>query len=110
MASRRKEISADASFRIMRLISQNPNISTRKIAKEIGVSNGKAFYLLNSLVEKGFVKLENFLINPNKKNYIYLLTPRGVKEKYRLTLDFLERKKKEYIKLKKEILALEKEK
>ena len=110
MASRRKETSEDAQFQIMRLISENPNISTRKIAEKIGVSNGAAFYLLNSLIEKGFIKFENFLNNPNKKKYIYVLTPIGIKEKYKLTLKFLERKKKEYEELKIEIQKLENEK
>ena len=110
MASRRKQISDDAKFQIMRLINENPNISTRKIAERVGISNGSAFYLLNSLIKKGFVKLENFLNNPNKKNYTYLLTPIGIKEKYKLTLQFLDRKKKEYKHLKIEIENLEKEK
>jgi len=110
MASRRKEISEAAKFQIMRLISENPNISTRKIAEKVGISNGAAFYLLHSLIEKGFVKLENFLTSPNKKKYIYLLTSTGIKEKYYLTLKFLEQKKKEYEDLKSEIQELEKEK
>ena len=110
MASRRKEISEDAKFQIMRLISENPNISTRKIASKIGISNGAAFYLLNSLIDKGFIKFENFLHNKNKRNYVYLLTPVGIKEKYELTLRFLDRKKQEYKKLRVEIQKLEKEK
>ena len=92
MASRRKEISEDAKFQIMRLISENPNISTRKIAVKVGISNGAAFYLLNSLIDKGFIKFENFLHNKNKRNYGYLLTPTGIREKYKLTLKFLDRK------------------
>ena len=110
MASRRKEISENAQFQIMRLISKYPNISTRKIASEVGVSNGAAFYLLNSLIEKGFIKFENFINNKNKKKYTYLLTPTGIKEKYDLTLKFLERKKLEYKELKIEIQKLENEK
>ena len=94
----------------MRLISENPNISTRKIASIVGISNGAAFYLLNSLIDKGFIKFENFLHNKNKRNYVYLLTPTGIKEKYKLTLRFLERKKKEYEELRIEIQKLEKEK
>ena len=109
MASRRKELVENTQFQIIRLISENPNISTRKIADKVGVSNGAAFYMLNSLIEKGFIKFENFLSNPNKKQYVYLLTPKGAKEKYRLTKSFLERKKIEYELLKKEIKALEKE-
>jgi len=110
MASRRREISEDAKFQIMRLISEDPNISTRKIASKVGISNGAAFYLLSSLIDKGFIKFENFLYSRNKRNYVYLLTPKGIKEKYELTLKFLERKKQEYEKLKIEIQKLEKEK
>ena len=109
MASRRKEISENAKFQIMRLISENPNISTRKIASKVGISNGAAFYLLNSLIDKGFIKFENFLHNKNKRNYVYLLTPIGIKEKYELTLRFLERKKQEYEELRIEIQKLERE-
>ena len=109
MASRRKEISEDAKFQIMRLIDENPNISTRKIAAKVGISNGAAFYLLNSLIDKGFIKFENFLHNKNKRNYVYLLTPIGIKEKYELTLRFLERKKQEYEELRIEIQKLERE-
>ena len=110
MASRRKEISENSKFQILRLISEDPNISTRKIADKVGISNGAAFYLLSSLIDKGFIKFENFLCNKNKRNYIYLLTPSGIKEKYKLTLKFLERKKQEYKELKIEIQKLEKEK
>ena len=110
MASRRREISEDAKFQIMRLISEDPNISTRKIASKVGISNGAAFYLLSSLIDKGFIKFENFLYNRNKRNYVYLLTLKGIKEKYEITLKFLERKKQEYEKLKIEIQKLEKEK
>ena len=109
MASRRKEISDDAKFQIMRLISENPHISTRKIASKVGISNGAAFYLLKSLIDKGFIKFENFLHNKNKRNYVYLLTPIGIKEKYELTLRFLERKKQEYEELRIEIQKLERE-
>ena len=106
MASRRKEISEDAKFQIMRLINEDPNISTRKIAVKVGISNGAAFYLLSSLIDKGFIKFEN----KNKKTYVYLLTPKGIKKKYELTLKFLERKKQQYEELRVEIQKLEKEK
>ena len=89
-------------------MSENPDISTRKIAQKVGISNGTAYYLINALVEKGFVKLGNFLSNPNKGKYAYLLTPKGFKEKYNLTLKFLELKKKEFVELENEIKKLEK--
>ena len=108
MASRRKEINENVRFQIINLISENPNITTRKIAQKVGISNGTAYYLISALVEKGFVKLGNFLSNPNKGKYAYLLTPKGFKEKYKLTLKFLELKKKEFVELENEIKKLEK--
>ena len=109
MASRRKETIEDANFQIMQIVSENPNITTRELAEKVGVSNGSAFYLLNSLIEKGFVKFENFVTNKNKKKYTYLLTPIGIREKYKLTIKFLERKKKLYNELRVEIKKLQKE-
>ena len=93
----------------MRLISQNPEMSTRQVADEVGISNGSAYYVLTALVEKGFVKLGNFKKNPRKGQYAYLLTPKGIREKSLLTHSFIERKRKEFEALKTEIKALEEE-
>lgn len=93
----------------MRLISQNPEMSTRQVADEIGISNGSAYYALTALVEKGFVKLSNFKKNPRKGQYAYLLTPKGIREKSLLTHSFIERKREEFEVLKAEIKALEQE-
>ena len=93
----------------MRLISQNPEMSTRQMAEIVGISNGSAYYVLTALVEKGLVKLENFKKNPQKGRYAYLLTPKGVREKSILTNNFIKRKRKEYEDLKKEIEAMEEE-
>ena len=109
MASRRGEQQEDVRLRIMRLISENPELSTRQIAAEVGVSNGSAYYVLTALVQKGFVKLENFRQNPRKGQYAYLLTPRGIREKSLLTHRFIDRKKQEYERLRGEIEALEDE-
>ena len=109
MASRREEQQEDVRLRVMRLISENPELSTRQIAAEVGVSNGSAYYVLTALVQKGFVKLENFRQNPRKGQYAYLLTPRGVREKSLLTHRFIHRKKQEYERLLAEIEALEEE-
>ena len=62
-------------MRVMRLIGDRPEMSTRQIANEVGISNGSAYYLLTAFVEKGFVKLGNFKNNPRKGQYAYLLTP-----------------------------------
>ena len=93
----------------MRLISENPKLSSRQIAEKVGVSNGSAYYILTALVEKGFVKLDNFRNNPIKRQYTYLLTSKGIKEKYSLTSRFIKRKREEFEDLRKEILELENE-
>ena len=109
MASRREEKQSDTRLQVMRLLSQNPEMSTRQIADTIGISNGSAYYVLRALVDKGFVKLDNFRKNPRKRQYAYLLTPKGVLEKSKLTRGFIERKHQEYAALRAEIEALEKE-
>ena len=109
MASRREEKRSDTRLQVMRLLSQNPEMSTRQIADTIGISNGSAYYVLRALVDKGFVKLDNFKKNPRKRQYAYLLTPKGVLEKSKLTRGFIERKHQEYAALRAEIEALEKE-
>ena len=109
MASRREEKQSDTRLQVMRLLSQNPEMSTRQIADAVGISNGSAYYVLRALVDKGFVKLDNFKKNPRKRQYAYLLTPKGVLEKSKLTRGFIERKHQEYAALRAEIEALEKE-
>ena len=74
-----------------------------KLAEELGISLGKTHFLINQLVTKGWVKLENFKNSKNKKGYVYLLTWSGISGKTQLTWDFLKRKEEEFIKLKKEI-------
>ena len=93
----------------MRLISKNPEMSTRQVADKVGISNGSSYYILTSLVEKGFVKLGNFKKNPRKGQYAYLLTPKGIREKSLLTHSFIQRKYDEFELLKAEIKALEEE-
>ena len=109
MASRRKENQENVKFRVIRLLNENPEISTRQIAKKVGISNGAAFYIISALIDKGFVKLENFLSNPRKGQYAYLLTPKGIREKSLLTYYFLERKRQEFEELRTEIKTLEEE-
>ena len=110
MASRRKEYREDARFRVLHIINENPQITTREIAQKVGISNGTAYYLLTSLIDKGFVKLLNF--NQNNQNnqkfrYSYLLTPKGIREKSFITGRFLVRRKKEFEALREEINSLE---
>ena len=93
----------------MRLLDENPSISTREIARTVGISNGSAYYCVTALVDKGFVKLKNFARSQAKGKYLYELTPRGISAKAALTVSFLERKKNEYEDLKLEIERLESE-
>ena len=94
---------------MMRLLDEDPSISTREIAKKVAISNGAAYYCVTALVEKGFVKLKNFTQSKTKAKYIYELTPRGIRAKAALTVSFLEHKRLEYEDLKVEIERLESE-
>jgi len=109
LASRREEQQEDVRLRVMRLISEHPDMSTRQIADAVGVSNGSAYYVLTALVDKGFVKLDNFRKNNRKTQYAYLLTPKGIREKSLLTHRFIERKREEFERLREEIAELEEE-
>ncbi len=90
-------------FNILRKIQKKPNSTQRELARELGFSLGKLNYCLKALQQKGLVKIENFKKNPNKINYFYVLTPDGIAEKTKLTLNFMKRKMKEYDELKKEL-------
>ena len=109
MASRREENQAEVRLKVMRLISNDPEMSTRQLADKVGISNGSAYYVLHALVEKGFVKLGNFKNNPRKGQYAHLLTPKGIREKSLLTHSFIDRKHQEFKDLEAEIYALEDE-
>ena len=87
---------------LLRKISKKPKVSQRKLANELGFSLGKLNYCINALKKKGLIKIKNFKNNKNKINYIYILTPKGIAKKSLLTLNFMERKMKEYEELKKE--------
>ena len=107
MASRRKEHQEDAKFRVFQVINENPQMTTREIAKKVGISNGSAYYLLTSLIDMGFIKLSNFKDSSQKNKYSYLLTPKGIREKSLITSRFLLRKKQEFKALREEINSLE---
>ncbi len=90
-------------FEVLRKINKNPNFTQRELAEELGFSLGKLNYCLKALKDKGLVKIENFAKNPNKINYFYVLTPKGISERTKLTINFMKRKMKEYDELKKEL-------
>ena len=87
----------------LRKIQNKPNSTQRELAVQLGFSLGKLNYCLKALKNKGLVKISNFKKNPSKVNYIYILTPKGITEKSKLTINFMKRKMKEYEELKKEI-------
>ena len=109
MASRREDHQEDVRLRVMRLINDNAEMSSRQIADIVGIANGSAYYVLSALVEKGFVKLGNFKKSQRKGQYAYLLTPKGIREKSLLTHRFIGRKRQEFDALRAEIESLEKE-
>ena len=88
---------------VLRKVDKNPLITQRELAKELGFSLGKLNYCITELKKKGLVKIKNFKRNPNKMNYFYVLTPAGLSEKTKLTINFMKRKMKEYDELKKEL-------
>tara|TARA_Y100001970_G_scaffold66410_1_gene84801 strand:+ start:147 stop:443 length:297 start_codon:yes stop_codon:yes gene_type:complete len=90
-------------FDVLRKIQKNPEVTQRELAEELGFSLGKLNYCLKALQGKGLVKIKNFQKNPKKINYFYVLTPKGIAEKTKLTLNFMKRKMKEYDELKKEL-------
>ena len=90
-------------FNVLRKIKSKPKSTQRELAEELGFSLGKLNYCLKALKAKGLVKMQNFEKNPHKINYIYVLTPRGISEKTKLTFNFMKQKMKEYDELKKEI-------
>jgi EPS-associated MarR family transcriptional regulator len=95
--------------KILRILEVDPQISQRELARKLGVSLGKANYCLQALIEKGWIKTNNFKNSNNKKAYMYLLTRRGIVEKARVTARFFERKMAEYEALQKEIEILRRE-
>ena len=108
MASRRKEHQEDIKLRVLKLIVENPQLTSRELAQKVGISNGSAYYLLVSLIDMGFVKLSNFKESSQRLKYSYLLTPKGIREKSLITSKFIKRKKIEFEALKEEINSLEK--
>ena len=92
---------------LLRKLESNPEYTQRMLSQEMGVSLGKVNYCIKKLFEKGLIKLNNFSQNSNKVGYVYLLTPRGIEEKTKLTFTYLKIKIKEYEILKEEIDSLQ---
>jgi len=101
--------SDETHFQLIRLLEANPRMSQRDVARELGISLGKTNYCLQALIAKGWVKATDFRNSKNRIAYTYLLTPRGIEEKARLTLRFLKIKMAEYETLRGEIERLQRE-
>ena len=96
-------------LKVMRLLQENPDLTQRELADQLGVSVGSVNYCLKALMEKGWVKMKNFIHSKNKFGYVYVLTPAGIAERAELTSKFLARKVAEYETLKHEIEVLKAE-
>ncbi|HUX91588.1 MAG TPA: MarR family EPS-associated transcriptional regulator [Gallionellaceae bacterium] len=96
-------------YGLLKTLEENPGLSQRDLAKRLGISLGKVNFCLKALVDKGSLKIDNFRNSENKLAYAYLLTPRGVEEKARITVRFLKHKIEEYEQLKNEIAELKRE-
>jgi EPS-associated MarR family transcriptional regulator len=96
-------------YKVLKILEQNPQVSQRELANELGVSLGKANYCLKALIEKGLVKANNFKNSSNKLAYFYVLTPSGIEAKAKISIQFLQRKMEEYEALGAEIEQLKRE-
>ena len=103
MTNRRSQLQEDTFFRIMQILENQPDITQREIAQKLGLSTSGINYCLQALIGKGLVKMENFSQSKNKFGYIYMITPKGVSEKIRITALFLKRKMAEYTAIREEI-------
>jgi len=99
----------DTRYRLFRLLAEHPRISQRELASALGLSLGKTNYSVRALIERGWVKVQNFRNSDNKLAYAYVLTPIGAGAKVRSTVDFLRRKQGEYARLETEIAQLRRE-
>lgn len=99
----------EITYKLLKSLEDNPSQSQRELSKSLGISLGKLNYCLKALIDMGFVKAGNFRKNPQKQQYLYLLTPQGIEEKARVTIRFLRRKVRDYEALKLEIEQLQNE-
>ena len=109
MRNKNTQIQEDTYFRVLRILKENPDLTQRELAEKLGVSVGSLNYCLKALIEKGWIKVQNFSQSKNKFGYVYILTPRGIAEKAALTSNFLKRKLFEYEAIKAEIESLKSE-
>jgi EPS-associated MarR family transcriptional regulator len=109
LLSNKHNLESEEVLKVLREITKNPEMTQRELSSRLGISLGKINFLMNALIQKGFVKAHNFKNSKNKKAYLYYLTSRGFEEKARITYRFLRRKMKEYEQLNEEIRQLRQE-
>lgn len=109
IVNRRADSQEAIQFQVMRRLHEAPDLSQRTLAKELGISLGSVNYCFQALIEKGWVKIQNFGQSQHKLGYVYLLTPAGIAQKSKLTRAFLRRKMVEYQELLDEIEQLKAE-
>ena len=102
-------VNQDLEYRVLKILEQQPDLTQRQLSEALGVSLGKTNYLVKSLIDVGWVKLDNFQRSNSKWGYAYLLTPKGMVEKAAITTRFLIRKQREYNELQQEIAQLQEE-
>ena len=102
-------VDQELEYRALKILEQQPDLTQRQLAEKLGVSLGKTHYLVKSLIDVGWVKLDNFQRSDNKWGYAYLLTPMGIAEKAAITARFLLRKQREYAQIQQEIAQLQEE-
>lgn len=102
-------LSEEIHYNLLKCLENNPNISQRELARELGISLGKVNYCVRALIDKGWIKARNFKNSHSKIAYTYALTPVGLQQKARITVRFLKRKVQEYELLCKEIEELRRE-
>ncbi|WP_426104730.1 MarR family EPS-associated transcriptional regulator [Massilia sp. TSP1-1-2] len=109
LKSRQSKLQEDTYYQVMHILRDSPDLTQRELAERLGVSVSGLNYCLKALINKGWVKMQNFSYSKNKFGYVYILTAKGIAEKAALTGDFLKRKLEEYDALKAEIETLKAE-
>lgn len=101
------QIDPDIHYRVLNVLEEEPEMTQRELSQKLGVSLGSVNYCIKALAEIGHIKIQNFNQNKNKSAYLYILTPRGIKQKTKLTSAFLKRKLNEYHQLRVEIESIQ---
>ena len=99
----------ESQFKALRELEKDSTLSQRDLSKRVGLSVGRINYIINALLEKGYIKAQRFKNSKNKMGYMYILTPKGISERLVQTQAFLQRKTAEYERLRQEIEMLKQE-